>query len=199
MAHECIIDLRQIKEKTGITTEDVAKRLIDYGFHAPTMSWPVPETLMIEPTESEDSSELDRFCDAMIAICGEIAEVERGEADPQNNVLETCAAHPPGADRRMDAALFAREGVLPDARSATTNIGRRLGGSTMSMATAIWCAPARRGCLSRGGGVAAQGWKIRRRLWRRLGFVGEGFQRFDEEAFKKLLELTKSEKAASSS
>ena len=115
MAHECIIDLRQIKEKTGITTEDVAKRLIDYGFHAPTMSWPVPETLMIEPTESEDLSELDRFCDAMIAICGEIAEVERGEADPQNNVLE----HAPHTHRALIAEwtrlLFAREGVLPDA------------------------------------------------------------------------------------
>ena len=99
MAHECIIDLRQIKEKTGITTEDVAKRLIDYGFHAPTMSWPVPETLMIEPTESEDLSELDRFCDAMIAICGEIAEVERGEADPQNNVLK----HAPHTHRALIA------------------------------------------------------------------------------------------------
>jgi glycine dehydrogenase len=99
VAHECIIDLRQIKEKTGITTEDVAKRLIDYGFHAPTMSWPVPETLMIEPTESEDLSELDRFCDAMIAIRGEIAEVERGEADPQNNVLK----HAPHTHRALIA------------------------------------------------------------------------------------------------
>ena len=79
---------RQIKEKTGITTEDVAKRLVDYGFHAPTMSWPVPETLMIEPTESEGLGELDQFCEAMIAIRLEIAEVERGEADRENNVLK---------------------------------------------------------------------------------------------------------------
>ena len=99
VAHECIIDLRQIKDKTGITTEDVAKRLVDYGFHAPTMSWPVPETLMIEPTESEDLSELDRFCDAMIAIREEIAEVERGEADPQNNVLK----HAPHTHRELIA------------------------------------------------------------------------------------------------
>ncbi len=68
VAHECIVDLRPIKHACGITVEDVAKRLIDYGFHAPTMSWPVPETLMIEPTESEAKRELDRFCDAMIAI-----------------------------------------------------------------------------------------------------------------------------------
>ena len=64
VAHECIIDLRPLKQASGITVEDVAKRLIDYGFHAPTMSWPVPETLMIEPTESEGQRELDRFCDA---------------------------------------------------------------------------------------------------------------------------------------
>ncbi|MGI9385468.1 MAG: aminomethyl-transferring glycine dehydrogenase [Methyloligellaceae bacterium] len=87
VAHECIIDLRPIKESCGITVEDVAKRLVDYGYHAPTMSWPVPETLMIEPTESEDKHELDRFCDALIAIREEIAEIERGEADPQTNVL----------------------------------------------------------------------------------------------------------------
>ena len=87
MAHECIIDMRDVKEQTGIGVEDVAKRLADYGFHAPTMSWPVPETLMIEPTESEGKAELDRFCDAMIAIRAEIAEVETGKADKINNVL----------------------------------------------------------------------------------------------------------------
>ncbi|HUF45879.1 MAG TPA: aminomethyl-transferring glycine dehydrogenase [Aestuariivirgaceae bacterium] len=81
VAHECIIDLRHIKESSGVSVEDVAKRLIDYGFHAPTMSWPVPETLMVEPTESESKRELDRFCDAMIAIRAEIAEVEAGRAD----------------------------------------------------------------------------------------------------------------------
>jgi glycine dehydrogenase len=88
VAHECIIDLRQIKEATGITAEDVAKRLVDYGFHAPTMSWPVPETMMIEPTESEAQPELDRFCDAMIAIRDEIREIERGDADRQDNPLK---------------------------------------------------------------------------------------------------------------
>jgi glycine dehydrogenase len=78
VAHECIIDLRSIREKTGITVDDVAKRLIDYGFHAPTMSFPVPGTFMIEPTESESKVELDRFCDALIAIRHEIADVQRG-------------------------------------------------------------------------------------------------------------------------
>ncbi len=79
VAHECIIDLRQLTKETGVTVDDVAKRLIDYGFHAPTMSFPVPGTLMIEPTESEDLGELDRFCDAMIAIRGEIGRVGSGE------------------------------------------------------------------------------------------------------------------------
>jgi glycine dehydrogenase len=88
VAHECIIDLRAIKETTGITAEDVAKRLVDYGYHAPTMSWPVPETMMVEPTESESKAELDRFCAAMIAIREEIRAVERGDADPKDNLLK---------------------------------------------------------------------------------------------------------------
>ncbi|HEX6013514.1 MAG TPA: aminomethyl-transferring glycine dehydrogenase [Geminicoccaceae bacterium] len=88
VAHECIVDIRGIKEATGVTAEDIAKRLVDYGFHAPTMSWPVPETIMIEPTESEDRAELDRFCDAMIAIREEIREVERGSADRADNLLK---------------------------------------------------------------------------------------------------------------
>ena len=88
VAHECILDLRQIKSATGIEAEDVAKRLIDYGFHAPTMSWPVIGTLMIEPTESESKAEIDRFCDAMIEIRKEIAEIESGRADRENNVLK---------------------------------------------------------------------------------------------------------------
>ncbi len=87
VAHECILDLRQIHDQTGISVEDVAKRLVDYGYHAPTMSWPVPQTLMVEPTESEDKQELDRFCDAMIMIREEIAEVEAGKADKDNNVV----------------------------------------------------------------------------------------------------------------
>ena len=88
MAHECIIDLRWLKERTGLSVEDVAKRLVDYGFHAPTMSFPVVDTLMIEPTESECKRELDRFCDAMIEIRKEIAEVEEGRADKLDNVLK---------------------------------------------------------------------------------------------------------------
>jgi glycine dehydrogenase len=88
VAHECIIDLRWLKDRTGITVEDVAKRLVDYGFHAPTMSFPVVDTLMIEPTESEGKRELDRFCDAMISIAAEIADVEHGRADKLNNVLK---------------------------------------------------------------------------------------------------------------
>ncbi len=88
VAHECIIDLRTLKERTGITVEDIAKRLVDYGFHAPTMSFPVVDTLMIEPTESEPKLELDRFCEAMIAIAGEIKAVEEGRADRKDNVLK---------------------------------------------------------------------------------------------------------------
>ncbi len=93
VAHECIIDLRPLKAESGIEVEDVAKRLIDYGFHAPTMSWPVPGTLMIEPTESESRAELDRFCDAMISIRGEIQKVIDGEFDPEDNPLKN-APHP---------------------------------------------------------------------------------------------------------
>ena len=88
VAHECIIDIRPIKEASGISEEDVAKRLIDYGFHAPTMSFPVAGTLMIEPTESESLAELDRFCDALISIREEIRAVERGELDAIDNPLK---------------------------------------------------------------------------------------------------------------
>lgn len=87
VAHECIIDIRPLKGASGISEEDIAKRLMDYGFHAPTMSFPVPGTLMIEPTESESLYEIDRFCDAMIAIREEIARVERGEWPLDNNPL----------------------------------------------------------------------------------------------------------------
>jgi glycine dehydrogenase len=87
VAHECILDLRGITRETGVTVDDVAKRLIDYGFHAPTMSFPVAGTLMVEPTESEDLAELDRFCDAMIAIRGEIAQVAAGAWPREDNPL----------------------------------------------------------------------------------------------------------------
>ena len=88
VAHEMIFDLRPLKEKSGVDETDVAKRLMDYGFHAPTVSWPVPGTMMIEPTESEPKEELDRFCDAMISIRGEIQAVINGEADRDDNVLK---------------------------------------------------------------------------------------------------------------
>jgi glycine dehydrogenase len=120
VAHECILDLRPITAQTGITAEDVAKRLIDYGFHAPTMSFPVAGTLMVEPTESEDLAELDRFCTAMIAIRHEIDLVASGEYDSSDNPLKNAphtasmlissdwkhgydretAAYPAGGDRR---------------------------------------------------------------------------------------------------
>lgn len=88
VAHECIVDLRPIKAATGIDVEDVAKRLMDYGFHAPTISFPVPGTMMIEPTESEGLDELDRFCEAMIKIRSEISQIEAGKADKKDNLLK---------------------------------------------------------------------------------------------------------------
>ncbi len=88
VAHEFVMDCRQFEHSAGIKVEDIAKRLMDYGFHAPTMSWPVPGTLMIEPTESESKAELDRYCDAMIAIREEIRAIEEGRADRSDNVLK---------------------------------------------------------------------------------------------------------------
>jgi glycine dehydrogenase len=88
VAHECIIDLRQFKKTAEIEVDDIAKRLIDYGFHPPTVSWPVAGTIMVEPTESESKQELDRFCDAMIAIREEIREIEEGKVDRKNNLLK---------------------------------------------------------------------------------------------------------------
>ncbi|RAP33201.1 glycine dehydrogenase (aminomethyl-transferring), partial [Candidatus Marinamargulisbacteria bacterium SCGC AAA071-K20] len=88
VAHELIIDFREFKKSAGVEVEDIAKRLMDYGFHAPTISWPVPGTIMIEPTESESKSELDYFCDALLEIHKEIKEIESGAADKDNNVLK---------------------------------------------------------------------------------------------------------------
>ena len=121
VAHECILDLRGITKDTGVTVDDVAKRLIDYGFHAPTMSFPVAGTLMVEPTESEDKGELDRFCDAMIAIRGEIDEVGSGAVAA---ATACCAARrtPPQAlagewDHPYDRTRAAfPEGVDPTAK-----------------------------------------------------------------------------------
>lgn len=88
VAHECIFDTRELKQTAGIDVEDIAKRLMDYGFHAPTISFPVPGTLMVEPTESESKEELDRFIAAMIAIREEIAEIESGKASKTDNLLK---------------------------------------------------------------------------------------------------------------
>jgi glycine dehydrogenase len=93
VAHECIMDIRPLESRADVKVEDVAKRLMDYGFHAPTVSFPVPGTLMFEPTESEPKSELDRFCEAMIGIREEIAAIEEGRADRANNLLKR-APHP---------------------------------------------------------------------------------------------------------
>jgi len=120
VAHECIIDPRPLKTTCGVSVDDIAKRLIDYGFHAPTMSFPVPGTLMIEPTESESKAELDRFCDAMIAIRKEIAEVENGrfkiEASPLRHAPHTVHDI---ADDEWKRAYGRSEGCFPDGVSRT--------------------------------------------------------------------------------
>ncbi|WP_165405833.1 aminomethyl-transferring glycine dehydrogenase [Bradyrhizobium genosp. SA-3] len=120
VAHECIVDPRPLKTTSGVTVDDIAKRLIDYGFHAPTMSFPVPGTLMIEPTESESKAELDRFCDAMIAIRKEIAEVEAGRfeiaASPLRNAPHTVHDI---ADDAWNRAYTRAEGCFPDGVSRT--------------------------------------------------------------------------------
>jgi glycine dehydrogenase len=100
VAHECIIDPRPLKASAGVEVEDIAKRLMDYGFHAPTVSFPVAGTLMIEPTESESKAELDRFCDALIAIREEVSAIERGEMHRENNPL----ANAPHTARHVTAS-----------------------------------------------------------------------------------------------
>jgi glycine dehydrogenase len=114
VAHECIIDLRAIKDGCGVSVDDVAKRLVDFGIHAPTMSWPVHDTMMIEPTESESQRELDRFCDAMIAIRREIAAVEAGEMALEDSALR----HAPHTHRLLlteqwDRAYSRRQAFFP--------------------------------------------------------------------------------------
>ena len=116
VAHECIVDIRPLTKHTGVTVEDVAKRLIDYGFHAPTMSFPVAGTLMIEPTESEDLATLDRFCDAMIAIRQEIDRIGSGEYDSQDNPLGTPRYRVHAARGRLEAPVRAGGGGLPAGR-----------------------------------------------------------------------------------
>jgi len=120
VAHECILDLRSLKKTAGIEVSDIAKRLMDYGFHAPTISWPVAGTMMVEPTESESLAELDRFCDAMIAIRGEIEEIELGKMDATDNLLKNAPhtaealiaaewTHPYPRDRAAYPAPWTRE------------------------------------------------------------------------------------------
>jgi glycine dehydrogenase len=113
VAHECIVDLRPITKETGVTVDDVAKRLIDYGFHAPTMSFPVAGTLMIEPTESEDLAELDRFCDAMIAIREEIARVGSGELSRDDNPLRGAPHTAASISGEWAHGYSRQEAVLP--------------------------------------------------------------------------------------
>lgn len=120
VAHECIVDPRSLKTTSGVTVDDIAKRLIDFGFHAPTMSFPVPGTLMIEPTESESKAEIDRFCDAMIAIRLEIAEIEAGrwkiEASPLRHAPHTVHDI---ADDAWNRAYSRTEGCFPAGSSRT--------------------------------------------------------------------------------
>jgi glycine dehydrogenase len=118
VAHECIIDLRPLKDLAGIEVDDVAKRLMDYGFHAPTVSWPVPGTMMIEPTESESLVELDRFCDAMLSIAEEVSQIAAGTLDRANNPLKN-APHTALdiASSEWNRPYPREQGAFPSARS----------------------------------------------------------------------------------
>ncbi|MFF0433387.1 aminomethyl-transferring glycine dehydrogenase [Streptomyces sp. NPDC004327] len=118
VAHECIVDLRPLSKETGVTVDDIAKRLIDYGFHAPTMSFPVAGTLMIEPTESEDLAELDRFCDTMIAIRAEIEKVGSGEWPAEDNPLHNAPHTAAALGGEWDHAYTREEAVFPAGVSA---------------------------------------------------------------------------------
>ena len=113
IAHECIIDTRPFAESAHVTVDDIAKRLMDCGFHAPTMSWPVAGTLMIEPTESETKAELDRFCDAMIAIRGEIADIENGTIDGENNPLKNAPHTMEDLVKDWDRPYTREQGCFP--------------------------------------------------------------------------------------
>ncbi|TMV15173.1 aminomethyl-transferring glycine dehydrogenase [Arenibacterium halophilum] len=113
VAHECIIDTRPFADSAGVTVDDIAKRLVDCGFHAPTMSWPVAGTLMIEPTESETKAELDRFCDAMLAIRAEIREIEEGRIDRDNNPLKNAPHTMEDLVREWDRPYTREQGCFP--------------------------------------------------------------------------------------
>ena len=145
VAHECILDLRPLREATGVTVDDVAKRLIDYGFHAPTMSFPVAGTLMVEPTESEDLGEIDRFIDAMIAIKAEADAVAAGQWPADDNPL----VHAPHTAESVIVGEWDARRTRASRRSTrcaascTASTGRRCAASTRPTATATWCARAR--------------------------------------------------------
>ncbi|MEN8685736.1 MAG: glycine dehydrogenase (aminomethyl-transferring), partial [Marivita sp.] len=113
VAHECILDVRPFEKSAGVTVEDIAKRLMDAGFHAPTMSWPVAGTLMVEPTESETKAELDRFCDAMLAIREEIRAIEAGEMDREVNPLKLAPHTMEDLVREWDRPYSREQGCFP--------------------------------------------------------------------------------------
>ncbi len=113
VAHECILDTRPFADSAGVTVDDIAKRLIDCGFHAPTMSWPVAGTLMVEPTESETKAELDRFCDAMLAIRDEIRAIEEGRIDRDNNPLKNAPHTMEDLVRDWDRPYSRDQGCFP--------------------------------------------------------------------------------------
>ncbi len=113
VAHECIVDTRPLKESAGVTVDDVAKRLIDSGFHAPTMSWPVAGTLMVEPTECETKAELDRFCEAMLSIHAEAAEIEHGRIAPDNNPLQNAPHTVEDLVGKWDRPYSREQGCFP--------------------------------------------------------------------------------------
>ena len=146
VAHECILDLRPITKATGVTVEDVAKRLIDYGFHAPTMSFPVAGTLMVEPTECEDLGELDRFIDAMIAHPRRDRPRRRGRVAGRRQPARQRAAHGRDADaRRGRTRTRARRPCYPAPGLAAHEVlAARRAASTARTATATSSSPARR-------------------------------------------------------
>ncbi len=175
VAHECILDLRPVTKATGVSVDDVAKRLIDYGFHAPTMSFPVAGTLMVEPTESEDLAELDRFCDAMIAIRAEIDKVGSGEWPAGDNPLANAphtAAMVGGDD--WPHPYPRSVGAWPAGWTGRGSTGRRCVGSTAGTATGTWSARARHRRptrVDRSGAAPTWSW---RSLTGGLAWVGAG-------------------------
>lgn len=144
VAHECILDLRPLTRATGITVDDVVKRLIDYGVHAPTMSFPVAGTFMVEPTESEDLGEIDRFCDAMIAIRAEIDKVGSGQWPQDDNPLVNAPHTAQTLIGDWGRPYSWEEAIRPAATSEHDKYWPPCGASTELTAIATWSAPALR-------------------------------------------------------